>query len=1107
MNGGTLQIYAAAPTVTWTLLTATAEYDTTKPEGQGGASTITVLDNVSSWTVGSSIIVASTDFNADLSEVRTIQSVSADGKTITLDKPLNWQHYGKIWSWPGGRDYVDERAEIGLLTRSFKIHGDITDGESNLPWNGLGSQIFINAGSSVQISGVEFFACGQRGQLARYPIHFHMSGDMQGSIVEKCSFHDTFQRCLTVHGTNYLNIQDNVAYNSTGHCYFIEDGTERYNKFIHNLGVVAKQPCCPDYDGKYAVGGSQWTADTRLLATDSEPSIFWITHPHNDFINNSAVGGQFGYWYSLPAAPIGVSYQDPLTNKQLIFPRVTQAGTFYGNKAHSCNEDGLFIDRGITENPPCPTGTKDQCGDAPDNTGYGPRMGAIDVDPTIPLTSAQISDLLNNQPYAYSIFEEFTAHHCRSVGMWGRGNAMIGLSCHLADNQISAQFPGDGNLMIDSVFVAETDNVGNPGRDGGQDARSVEGRTRPVRYWPEAPLIGYRTYDAGGPDLGFNNRFYNFQMFFFEFDFKIRYAGAFSGQGGPNVITPRTKFYNNTFFNTSDYSRVYVYRSTDRAFKGWAMADVDGTLTGGMKDFTGGCGSWIVSGNNNSVILAASGCQYVWGWNAHLCRPTPGSTPVRAHNIAAYDRDTPLPTFNDWGPGVTLFGTWLRLSDGANCTQSPRVVSDLPASSVYPEGGNSVQLDYPNNIRTGEEYFFQFGQGNTQGKFSVSMGSMESGLSETGTLSTPEWIRFAFPYPTGTTYAIIGDDNTNCTQVGSRAALTYNTYFVEPSATAGVDLLWIHMQPDGLYWTYYRYGLMFNNVGVNFRITANCPNSVCTVPYPVAAPLASTVLPPRYTVNVCENGARNQAGGTMSYTASGSSLVVFDDDFRNGWAVPSWNGGWQLSSALPANEQPPGVQGVSIVTSWTPYASIRFTLNGGVAVAGLTHLRFDVRNSAATAGPLDLAVSFSDTDGKNIGQDIRVNNPWSLAGSTVPDDTKWTTVYLSIANALIADPATSTKKIAQIAIYNAQGRNTSVYIDNVSLGAYTTNLVSVSAPNPTTASTVTGDFGTGSGPAGRPLNGFVPPTGSAPIVRAASASTVVASMVAVLLGLIFVALF
>ena len=76
------------------------------------ATSIEVL-NAAEWRVGDEIVLASTDFNPRQAERRTIAAIS--GNTITLDKKLDYMHFGKITF------DVDERGEVGLLTRNIKI--------------------------------------------------------------------------------------------------------------------------------------------------------------------------------------------------------------------------------------------------------------------------------------------------------------------------------------------------------------------------------------------------------------------------------------------------------------------------------------------------------------------------------------------------------------------------------------------------------------------------------------------------------------------------------------------------------------------------------------------------------------------------------------------------------------------------------------------------------------------------------------------------------------------------------------------------------------------------------------------------------------------------
>lgn len=119
----------------------------------------------------------------------------------------------------------------------------------------------------------------------------HSDSYGQGLYAKDNSIHNNFQRCIVVHGTishmgttitlylgsDGLLIKDNVAYNTNGHCYFLEDGNEQSNTFDHNLGVNSRGV------------GNLIEDPLQIIPTDSSPSVFWITNPNNTFINNTAV--------------------------------------------------------------------------------------------------------------------------------------------------------------------------------------------------------------------------------------------------------------------------------------------------------------------------------------------------------------------------------------------------------------------------------------------------------------------------------------------------------------------------------------------------------------------------------------------------------------------------------------------------------------------------------------------------------------------------------------------------------------------------------------------------------------------------------------------------
>src|SRR6186713_3259717 len=216
LSGGTLNLHGNLKN-SWTKLAKTAE---------AGSNSIEVL-NAAEWRVGDEIVLASTDYDPRQAERRTITAVS--GNTITLDKKLEYMHFGKITF------DVDERGEVGLLTRNIKIQAS-ADAEQSY----LGGHIMAMPSSKMYVSGVELNRMGQHMTLARYPIHWHLVGDAKGQYIKNAAIHDTFNRCVTVHGTNDLRIENNVTYNTVGHCFFLEDGIEHGNEFIKNLAIQTK---------------------------------------------------------------------------------------------------------------------------------------------------------------------------------------------------------------------------------------------------------------------------------------------------------------------------------------------------------------------------------------------------------------------------------------------------------------------------------------------------------------------------------------------------------------------------------------------------------------------------------------------------------------------------------------------------------------------------------------------------------------------------------------------------------------------------------------------------------------------------------------------------
>ncbi|HEX5046933.1 MAG TPA: G8 domain-containing protein, partial [Gammaproteobacteria bacterium] len=137
ISGGTLNLHGDR-TNTWTKLSSTAK---------AGSTSIEVL-NAAGWRVGDEIVLASTDFDPRQAERRTISAIS--GNKLTLDKKLDYMHFGKITF------DVDERGEVGLLTRNIKVQAS-ADAEQSF----LGGHIMAMPSSHMYVEGVELQRMGQ----------------------------------------------------------------------------------------------------------------------------------------------------------------------------------------------------------------------------------------------------------------------------------------------------------------------------------------------------------------------------------------------------------------------------------------------------------------------------------------------------------------------------------------------------------------------------------------------------------------------------------------------------------------------------------------------------------------------------------------------------------------------------------------------------------------------------------------------------------------------------------------------------------------------------------------------------------------------------------
>ncbi len=401
--GGSLELFGE-PRLTWARLDATAGI---------GATSLTLAE-APDWRPGDRIVVASTDLDPMQAELLAVSSVS--GKTVTFTPALKWAHYGQLQTYAGRT--VDERAEVGLLTHNITIQGDAVGAAT-----GLGGHIMVMQGGQARLSGVELYQMGQKKQLARYPLHWHLSGPSEGQFLERSAVWKSFNRCITVHGTDQIRLERNVCYDHIGHGIFLEDGAETGNVITGNLGLVTRQPASGE----------------ALLPSDQTPATFWITNPDNAFTANSAAGSRgFGYWFALPEQPTGLS------TGRVLYPRRTPLREFRDNVAHSNRNDGLHVDRG-----PRPDGTTE-------TVSYRPRQNP-----------GAESDAVT------AVFRGFRAWKHQGRAVWLRGHEHRLVDAILTDNAIGATFASSESFVENSLFVGQT-AIGGSSMPAGFPVRGYE---------------------------------------------------------------------------------------------------------------------------------------------------------------------------------------------------------------------------------------------------------------------------------------------------------------------------------------------------------------------------------------------------------------------------------------------------------------------------------------------------------------------------------------------------------------------------------------------------------------------------------------------------------
>ncbi len=215
---GGLDIHGKPRNVSWTTLNATVF---------AGSNQI-VLEKAVDWQVNEQIVITTTSYVATETEIMTIQAVSSDRRTLTLNGSLLYNHLSFIETLTTGKT-VRIAAGVGLLTRNVKIIGAEYDGqEGDLYGMTMLVSDYSNKNSDgilmyykgyARLSDVEFVHPGQyfrgTGEESTFGIVISNLGTYNYSrptYVRSCSFHHGYTAAIGILGSDSIPIENNVFY-------------------------------------------------------------------------------------------------------------------------------------------------------------------------------------------------------------------------------------------------------------------------------------------------------------------------------------------------------------------------------------------------------------------------------------------------------------------------------------------------------------------------------------------------------------------------------------------------------------------------------------------------------------------------------------------------------------------------------------------------------------------------------------------------------------------------------------------------------------------------------------------------------------------------------
>ena len=341
-------------------------------EPRAGHTEVTLDRAVSGWRVGDRVFLPDTRqvhpddwFNPNFPlrvEERAIQSISSDGRRVTLSSALSFDHRGARDA--DGTPTVLSNGikllpHLGNLTRNVIVRSENPSGTR-------GHTLFTQR-STVNISYVQFQDLGRTravplhamtNHIGRYPVHIHHvwgpvnpgNTGYQFSLIGN-AVNDSLKWPIAVHGSHFGLVRQNVVFGGaqlTGAGIAVEDGTETQNLFEENFVAYIRGATQPRDSGPNTADGT---------TPGSAAECFWSNGFNNRFVNNVAascrntvqqiVSGP-GWKFIVPAAPYIARIprfrgadMTKTGETQAVTPQYQPILEFRGNEVYGLAADGL----------------------------------------------------------------------------------------------------------------------------------------------------------------------------------------------------------------------------------------------------------------------------------------------------------------------------------------------------------------------------------------------------------------------------------------------------------------------------------------------------------------------------------------------------------------------------------------------------------------------------------------------------------------------------------------------------------------------------------------------------------------------------------------------